>query len=439
MSATDVRPLLIGHNDGPSGAGRAVARLHEGLLAAEVSSQLLVALGQAGLAQTHAARGPLRKGDAVLRAYLDQLPLRLYRGRANSFYSTGFAGGNPARRARNLDHNLTHLHWHCGGLLSPRNLPRLRGPLVWTIHDSWAFTGGCHVPGECDRFTQECGRCPQLASQSAGDWSRRLHRQKARAWRSLRPTLLAPSEWMAASVRRSSLLGAHDVAVVPNVIDTERYRAFGRREARARLGLPQDARLVLFGAINARADHNKGYDLLTQSLAALAERDRGVRKPAKARAAPVMLVVFGDTRDPRATSSELPFPVLSLGRFTDDLTLALVYSAADVMCVPSRQESFGQTAAEAMACGVPVVAFGATGLLDIVDHRVNGYLARPYDPADFAEGIAQLLNLAPAAKRKISAAARQKVEDRFRRDIIVAKHIALYEQVLRDARDLSAS
>ena len=68
-----------------------------------------------------------------------------------------------------------------------------------------------------------------------------------------------------------------------------------------------------------------------------------------------------------------------------------VYNAADLICVPSRRESFGQTASESLACGTPVVAFRTTGLIDIVDHKQNGYLAQPFSPKDFTKGILWIL------------------------------------------------
>ena len=140
------------------------------------------------------------------------------------------------------------------------------------------------------------------------------------------------------------------------------------------------------------------------------------------------LAVFGTNRDPRNVkkSHQSGFPLYELGSFSDDLALALAYSAADVMCVPSRQESFGQIAAEAMACETPVVAFGATGLLDIIDHQKNGYLARPYDSIDFAAGIEWTLK----NKANLGSAARKKIETEFSPGDVARRHLELYSFLL---------
>jgi glycosyltransferase involved in cell wall biosynthesis len=313
------------------------------------------------------------------------------------------------------------LHWINGGFVSPSAFARFGKPLLWTIHDSWAFTGGCHVPGDCVRYEENCGACPRLGSRRSFDLSRIIWRRKHKAWRDLAINLIAPSNWMADCIRRSSLLGERQVHVIPNAIDTRIYQPFDRATARRRLGLPLDHRIILFGAINATADGNKGYDLLQSSLALYTQKHR----PG------TCLAIFGSKRDPRggeklfvAGAPSGGLPVYQLGGFQDDLALALVYSAADVMCVPSRQESFGQTAAEAMACGTPVVAFGATGLLDIVDHKKNGYLARPYDPEDFAAGIDFVLR-AP----RLGPAARKKVERAFALEQVARRHIELYDSL----------
>ncbi len=117
-------------------------------------------------------------------------------------------------------------------------------------------------------------------------------------------------------------------------------------------------------------------------------------------------------------------PVRYLSTLKDDWSLVLAYSSADVMVVPSKQEAFGQTASEAMACGTPVVAFGATGLLDIVDHKINGYLATPFDTAELAQGIRTILEN-DSLRAAMSEKSRQKALQEYDVNIQVNRYLQL--------------
>ncbi len=184
------------------------------------------------------------------------------------------------------------------------------------------------------------------------------------------------------------------------------------------MGLPQDVPLLLFGAGGGK-DPNKGFDLL---LAALAQ----MRMTPNLR--DLQLVVFGQSAP--QSPIQLGFPVHYTGHLHDDLTLRTLYSAADVLVVPSRQEAFCQTASEAHSCGSPVVAFNTSGLRDIVDDRVTGALAEPFEPASFSAAIRWVLD-DPARLRGLGCAARERAERLWAPDR-VAK---LYQNVYKLAEE----
>jgi glycosyltransferase involved in cell wall biosynthesis len=315
---------------------------------------------------------------------------------------------------------LVHLHWIGNDFLSLAELARLRVPVLWTLHDCWTFTGGCHVPGDCRRFGEECGCCPLFGAVSERDPSRRLHRQKRRVFAAMDLTVVAPSRWMAEQARASSLLGARRVEVIPNGLDLTRYRPVPRETAREILGLPRAATILLFGGMSPTSDPNKGFGLLTEALAGL---DTALWREGGA------LAIFGDGEC--CDRPPLPLPVHRLGFLHDDTTLALAYAAADVMVVPSRQEAFCQTASEALACGTPVVAFRSSGLLDVVDHGMNGYLAEPFDPADLRRGI--LWATETARRGELAGQARAKAQRAFDIRAVTAAYRSLYGE-LADAK-----
>ncbi len=221
----------------------------------------------------------------------------------------------------------------------------------------WAFTGGCHCSNNCDRFQQDCGNCPQLNRMGENDLSRSILRRKKEAWNGLDITIVTPSNWLAECAKESSLFKNWRIEIIYNGLDLNLFKPINKITACEIWNLPINKKLILFGAMSATSDYNKGFDLLYKGLKQLAVKWSGKAE----------LVVFG-AGEPENTP-DFGLPVHYLGRLHDDVSLALLYSAADVMVVPSRQEAFGQTASESLTCGTPVVSFGSTGLLDIVDNK----------------------------------------------------------------------
>jgi glycosyltransferase involved in cell wall biosynthesis len=345
--------------------------------------------------------------------------LRRYPQREKTLFSAQWFPDAIAPQVARFAPDIVNLHWVGSGYVRIETLAKLQKPVVWTLQDMWAFTGGCHYSQNCDRYQQQCGKCPQLKSQKERDLSRQIWKRKQKAWKHVNLTVVTPSRWMAECVRGSSLLGDRRVEVIPFCLDTQTYRPIDSKFARSLLGLPSDKQLVLFGAISATADPRKGFHLLLPALQKLSQL--GWQEN-------IELVVFGASQPEKPL--DVGFKVHYLGNFADDLSLALVYSAADVMVVPSLQESFGQTASEALACGTPVVAFDATGLRDIVDSHKNGYLAKPYELEDLAQGISWILQDRDRYQQ-LCANAREKAERAFSLEIQAKRYIALFQELLK--------
>jgi glycosyltransferase involved in cell wall biosynthesis len=211
-------------------------------------------------------------------------------------------------------------------------------------------------------------------------------------------------------------MGSWPVTVIPNALPTHIYQPWPKVLARKMFGLPTDIPLVLFGAIKGMHDQNKGWSLLEPALSLLAEEIPGVQA-----------VVFGQSAP--ESPLQLGLPVTFLGRLHDDQSLSMLYSAADVMVVPSRMENFPQTATEAQSCGTPVVAFNATGLTDVVEHKVTGYLAQPYSSRDLANGIVWILSDSDHYAY-LSFQARQRALTFWSEDVVMKQYLCLYQGVL---------
>ncbi|MEO0827011.1 MAG: glycosyltransferase family 4 protein [Cyanobacteria bacterium J06639_16] len=407
--------------DRKGGAAIAVSRLHQGLQQQGVNSTMLV---REKLSEDPTVIGPagkLQQGWAKTRGVIDALPLQLYRRRDRGV--TFFPQWLPNRFDRQVEPlapDILNLHWVSGGFVPIEALAQFQRPLVWTLHDMWPLTGGCHYSHGCDRYQKACGRCPQLDSHTDWDLSRWVWRRKANAWKAVNLTLVCPSHWLADVARRSSLFHPVPIEVIANGLDLDQFRPIPQRTARELLRLPLDVPLILCGA-SALDNPTKGLDLFQTAMQRL-RADLSLRSPSAA----AEVVLFGPCGD--QINLDLGCVVHALGPLQDTISLVLTYAAANVMVVPSRYEAFGQTASEALACGIPVVAFDATGLKDIVDHQQNGYLAQPYNDQDLAKGIAWVLDHPqPAALRQT---ARAKAEQYFSHTKQANHYRQLFEQCL---------
>jgi glycosyltransferase involved in cell wall biosynthesis len=326
-----------------------------------------------------------------------------------------------ARVINRFGADVVNLHWVGAGFVPIRALPRIQAPIVWTMHDWWAFTGGCHMPMDCTRYEAACGACPQLASTDPHDESHAILRAKQRAWRGLNLTIVTPSHALGDAVRSSALLGDQRVVVIPNGIDTAQFRPLPRAAARAELGLAPERRYILTGAWNIVSDRRKGFDLLQEALGHLdgmAGRDA------------VTLLVVGSSQPESPAPS--PLPVQYLGQIASEAQMNAVYAASDVFVLPSRQENLPNMIMEALASGTPAVAFDIGGNGDMIAHEQNGYLAPAFDTAALAAGIRWALE--HPAPEQAAGAARDTVLAQFDIAQVAARYQALYAEVVDHAR-----
>lgn len=415
-----MRVVMLSAYDHSGGGSIAALRLHRALRAIGVESFMLVqgaSSGEDGVLPPASRAGRLA---ALLRPDLDQIAVRGYPRRG--LFSPAWLPDRVLARVHALRPDVVNVHWINGGFLRPESLRRLQVPLVWTMHDMWAFTGGCHYDEACGRYRTQCGNCPVLGSRRAADLAARGQWRKRRAYAGLDLSIVAPSSWMAQCVTASALLGAFPVSVLANALDLARFRPLDARLARRAFDLPEDARIVLFGAASA-SDARKGFVLLQQALRMLpAHLPDGARE--------VLLVVFGAW----SGEEEAQFGIRTrhVGRLRDEVSMALLYNAADVFVVPSLQDNLPNTLAEALACGTPCVGFGVGGIPDLIEHKGNGYLSRAFEPEDLARGIAWVLD--PQVQPGLRIAARATAQRRLEAEAVAHAHLRLFEEVRARAR-----
>jgi len=410
-----VKILIVNTSDIDGGAARAAYRLHKALLNNNVDSQMLVQSKSSDDFTVSCCSSKIQKGLNKLRPILDAIPIRQYDNK--TLFSTSWIPSYKiVNKINDLAPDIVHLHWINAGMLKIEDLARIKAPIVWSLHDMWAFTGGCHYDELCGAYKDKCGECVVLVSKTKNDISRKIFYRKQKAYSNIsNMTIIGLSNWLKTCAQESSLFQGKKIVNLPNPINTKVFKPFDNARARELWGLPADKKLVLFGAMGATTDARKGFNELSCALKILSRDD-------------VEFVVFGATLP--LNPPDLGCRVHYMGSLSDDVSLITLYSAVDLMVVPSLQENLSNAIVESLACGTPVVGFDIGGNSDLIDHKVNGYLAKPFEIVDLARGIEWVLDSDQYINLSLNS--RDKIVRELDSDVVVEKYISLYKEILND-------
>ncbi|WP_240755235.1 glycosyltransferase [Pedobacter sp. SYP-B3415] len=418
--------------DGNGGAGRACLRLNSALnnlsvtgqpAAAGIESKVL-AYFKFGHDEQIGTFTPtiMSRGRAAAQILAERYCSKYLTRSVKTPFSLQWFGQDVTSHPDVRSADIIHLHWINHGFLTPRfiaALAKLEKPVVWTFHDSNAFTGGCHVRYDCEHYHRSCGDCPLLKFSGKNDQSHQNWVRKQKAYSRLDFEIIAPSRWMQESVRFSSLLGARNTRVIPNTIETAVFKPYVQQEAKSILNIAPEKFVLMSGFMPSKNDKHKGTPYLVDALHQLAARP-GI-DPEN-----FELIIFGNKEN--TDLPEFPFHTTFLGTVNNDAHLAKCYSAADAFISPSLEDNLPNTVMESLSCGTPVVAFTTGGIPDMVTHGENGFLAPYCSAAGLADGL-EWLYLHPD-RDLIRKEARRSVINRFSESIIAARHLELYESLV---------
>ena len=313
--------------------------------------------------------------------------------------------------------DMIHLHWINQGMLSLSSIRKILQsgkPVVWTMHDVWPATGICHLTLGCRNFTTHCHHCRLLPGNgSAHDLSSSIWEKKAKMLEDESIYYVTCSRWLESEAKASALLKGHKMTSIPNPIDTHIYNRCNKQEARQRLGLPADKRLILF--VSQRVtNQNKGMNYLVEACSKLKDIPQ------------MGVVILGGHAE--EVADQLPFETYPLGYVNDEHRIVDIYNAADVFVLPSLSENLPNTIMEAMACGVPCVGFRVGGIPEEIDHKRNGYVAEYRSAEDLAKGIRWILT--EADYDALSQNAVHKVAQNYSQQSVAIKYLDVYQQAM---------
>lgn len=384
----------------------AVYRLHKALLKNGIESYIYC-----GLTNSINEKEIIQnKSDLGLKikSRIERLLFNFYPNREQKPWNIGSTNNVLEKVINEINPDIIHLHW-INQFVSIKQIAKFKKPIVWTLHDSWAFTGGCHIPFPCEKYKSNCEECPQLNSKRQKDLSYFIFNLKRKAWTNVNIHIIGPSKWMTDCAKNSSLLSRFETINIPNCIDTDYYSPRDKILSRQKFNIPLDKKVILFGAINATKDKNKGFDLLIKSFE-LINKERNDTE----------LVVFG--------SKEIQFDghknIREIGFISNPELFPYLYSAADVVVNTSRSENFSNVILESLSCGIQVVAFDIGGNSDLISES-NGKLISPFDEKMMANGIIDVLN-----NPKFSENIHADICHRLSLQHTVSSHVQLFNKLL---------
>ena len=401
-----IKVSIISMKDNKGGGGFTAAyRLLLGLISYQFSANMLVQIKYSNNPKVISLFSQQNKINYLIRI-LSKVIINFFDNEKIPDQTLAFFNTGVGKKINNFSADIVNLHWVAGEMISIKEIGNISKPVIWTLHDMWPFCGINHLDlaskkGDIHNFFN---LDQNLIERKINCWTKPMH-------------IVTPSNWLASCVKKSDLMKNWPITVIPNVIDTSLFKPLDKAKCRKNMMFDDNKTIILFGAFAGVVNEAKGFKILIQALDEISET-----LPINTE-----LVIFGQDEP-----LEFKFSKFNsfkwLNHITEEKKMCELYNSADVVVVPSKSEVFGLVAAEAHACGVPVVAFKHTGIQEVVSHKKTGYLARPFECSDFAAGIIWTLK----NKDFLSPLARQKACKEWSQDVIIPKYIDLYNSVYED-------
>ncbi|MFD2207945.1 glycosyltransferase [Kiloniella antarctica] len=335
-------------------------------------------------------------------------------------FTLPFAPFGPRMIAQLPEADIINLHWVCGFVDYQEFFfhKKTAVPMIWTLHDMYPFTGGCHYAGACEKFINECGACPYISSENQDDMSRFIHKTKHDAMSSTAYpiTIVTPSKWLAKEARRSRIFGDMDIKVIPYSLNLDQFKPRPQRAMREYLDLPKD-KVIGFFPSDHLSDPRKGIIYLEEALKCLTPEQ----------AANMLLVSVGNSERKLSGLVEQR----SLSFISDPEIMSKIYNASDFTFLPSLEDNLPNIILESMASGTPLIGFDTGGLPDFIKNGETGWIVPKRNVSQLASAIDDALSF-PEKLIEMRRVVRNVAEREFAMKVQGERYKDLYEQTLEN-------
>lgn len=411
-----LRVAIVHASDLGGGAERSVVGLHRGLR--ELGHDSTVFVGERRTDEEGVEQIPYVRGVPGSR----RIARALERGFGwQDIYNPSFR----ALRKRLPDFDIVHFNslWGSAGYADIAALPTLTKnvPGLLTLRDNWLLTGHCACFHDCMRWTQGCGNCPDLGLAPAipRDGTRFNWARKRDAIRDANVEIVVISDALRRDAVASPVLAGKRISRIYNGIDLDTFRPVEdsiRLRHRQALGFAADEAVVVLAGQTVEGIRE---GIATRHAVDVLNRI--------ATATPVRALVIGHSAE--RVSALLNIPTTVLPFQTEPAAMARCFQASDLSLVTSEVETFGRIAAEAQACGIPVVAFDSGGLPEVVIDGQGGRIVPRGDADRLLAALAELVDDA-AARRESGALGMAHVERNFDQREVAGRYAQLYRDVI---------
>lgn len=413
-----MKVLHLSYSDFKGGASRAVKRIHLSLLKSKIKSYLMVNLSKTYKIQNNiiVPNNFITKFINLFKAALGSRLGLWLRDNDFSIQSMSIIPSNFHKFINKSDYDLINLHWVGGEMISIEDIGKINKPIVWTLHDMWPFCGAEHFTFD-DRWKNGYYfNTTNPQNNSFFDLNKFVWQRKLKSWK--KPMyIVGVSNWISQCAKDSMLMKNFPIITINNTLDSNFWRPEDQNTSRKYFKLPKKIKIFGYGSLGYKNSSLKGKDLFLSSI-----------KSIKYNKKKFAIFIIGDGND--FVEKLEGIKIFKAPRIDNDIEMKKFYNSLDFIVLPSRLESFGQTASEAISCGKPVVCFNTTGLKDIILHRVNGWLSKPFDTNKLAKGIDFFLGLSGAKYKEYSKNCRRIAVEKFSYEIISKQYINLYSKIV---------
>lgn len=316
-------------------------------------------------------------------------------------FTLSFFGRDITKLEEYKTADIIHIHWLNQGFIKLSSISKIKKPVVWTLRDMWAFTGGSHYTMDFEKYEKS------KLSTIIKNFKKKSYKKSF--------YFIAISDWLKNKALQSDVLREFNVDRIYNNIDLKKFNNINKKQGKDFLNINTDKKIILYGANNPQSKR-KGWDIFVESL----------KKLDKSK---YYLLIFGNFWSHK-TLDKIGFEYKSLGFIDDTKILNSVYSCADLFVASSIQDGWPKTFAEAMYCKTPVVCFSNTSIAEIVNHKINGYVVQNFDSNQLKDGIEWLSRAIDNNNLNVESV-KNRIEE-FGSDKIAKKYIKLYEKILNE-------